>query len=300
MKKIIAFLILISNIQSYACDICGCANGSSFVGLLPRSGNQFIGLRYRFRSFDSHLNSQMLKTYESFQTSEIWGRFYPIKKIQILAYVPYNDNRQTMLYSGSELRKHGLGDITVLAQYNILNTFFDTTNTSGIYQSILIGGGLKLATGKFKYGYSDEEVNPNFQLGTGSNDFLLNMIHTIKRKSFGLNTELGAKLTSKSNVHYQFGNRLSASTTAFYTYNFGDITIMPNIGINYDFGFKDIKEGTRNLQTGGYSLMSGFGSQLYYKKIGTGISFQKPLAQNLGGGELKVNIQTTVFLTYNL
>lgn len=161
----------------------------------------------------------------------------------------------------------------------------------------MIGGGVKLPTGKFEYGYSDTEVNPNFQLGTGSTDFLMSAIHTVRYKKIGINTEVGGRISTKSNQHYKFGNRLSASLTAFYAKNFGHLSIMPNIGSTIDYGFKDHKEGLLNSQTGGYSLMGSVGMQAYYKAFSTGINFQGPMAQNLGGGELKTRPQIAVFLT---
>lgn len=297
MKKILFIILIINSLQANACDLCGCANGSSFVGLLPRSGTQFVGIRYRIRTFDSHLNSVLLKTKEQYQTAEIWGRFYPVKKLQLMFFVPYNDNQQTLLHSGNTTGKKGIGDVTLLAHYNIWNSFLDSTNTSGIYQNLMIGGGIKLPTGKFEYGYTDAEVNPNFQLGTGSTDFLLSAIHTIRYRKIGLNTEIGGRLSTKSNSHYRFGNRTNASLTAFYTKSFGNFTIMPNIGTTIDYGFRDLKEGKLNSQTGGYSWLGGVGVQAYYKKISTGLTFQKPISQNLGGGELKVLPQVAVHFT---
>jgi hypothetical protein len=297
MKKVLFIALIISSLSASACDLCGCSNGSSFVGLLPRSGSQFVGMRYRLRSFDSHLNSVLLKTKEQYQTLEVWGRFYPIKNLQVLAFLPYNDNQQTMLYSGTKTRKNGIGDALILAHYNVLNTFLDSTNTSSFYHNLMIGGGIKLPTGKFEYGYSDAEVNPNFQLGTGSTDFLVSAIHTVRYKKLGLNTEVGGRISTKSNSHYKFGNRLSASLTAFYTKSWGLFSIMPNIGTTIDYGFKDHKEGKLNAQTGGYSLLGSLGVQAYYRKISTGFTFQEPIAQNLGGGELKILPQYSVFLT---
>lgn len=256
-----------------------------------------MGIRYRLRSFDSHLNSALLKTKEEYQTLEVWGRFYPLKNLQVLTFLPYNDNQQTMLYSGTKTRKNGIGDALLLAHYNILNTFIDSTNTSGFYHNLMVGGGIKLPTGKFEYGNTDVEVNPNFQLGMGSTDFLLSAIHTVRYKKIGLNTELGGRISTKSNSHYRFGNRISASLTAFYTKNWGLFSIMPNVGTTIDYGFKDHKEGKLNSQTGGYSLLSNVGIQAYYRKISTGFTFQEPIAQNLGGGELKILPQYSVFLT---
>ncbi len=301
MKKIITLILLgIMVTPSFACDLCGCANGSSFVGLLPRSGSQFLGLRYRQRSFDSHLNSKLLKTREDFQTAELWGRFYPIKKMQLLFFIPMNVNEQTSLYSGSKVQKKGLGDITLIAHYNVFNTLFDSTKTSQVYHNLLIGGGVKLPTGKFDYGYSDVEINPNFQLGTGSTDFLLNAIHTMRYKGVGLNTEAGGRIAGKSHTSYRFGNKINASITAFYTKTGGVFTIMPNLGTSYDYGFKDKKEGVKNSQTGGYSLMTNAGLQTFYKKNSIGLTYSLPISQNLGGGELKVNPQFSMLVTIGL
>ena len=289
-------VLVISQFDVLACDICGCANGSAFVGLTPRAGTQFIGLRYRYRVFDSHLNSVLLKTRETYQTAELWGRFYPIKNVQIMAFLPYNSNHQVLKYSGTETMKNGIGDAIVLAHVNVLNSFLDTTNTSHIYQSLMIGGGIKLATGKFEYGYEDE-INPNFQLGTGSTDFLLSAVHTIKIHDWGVNTELGGRISTRSNDKYRFGNRINGSVTGFYSKNWGVFSIMPNAGALVDYGFRDIKEGARNSQTGGISVLANAGIEMYYQRFNVGASYRLPVYQNLGDGELKSLPQYSINLT---
>lgn len=83
-------LIFIDASQLQACDLCGCANGGSFFGILPQSHRQFVGLRYRYSSYESHLNSVNLRTKEVFQSTELWGRFYPLKRMQVIAFLPFN------------------------------------------------------------------------------------------------------------------------------------------------------------------------------------------------------------------
>jgi hypothetical protein len=298
MKKLLLIVLIISQFDVLACDICGCANGSAFVGLTPRAGAQFAGIRYRYRSYDSHLNSILLKTRETFQTAELWARFYPVKNFQLMAFLPYNSNHQVLLNSGTETLKNGIGDAIILGHIGIFNTFLDTTNTSHIYQSLMIGGGVKLATGKFEYGYEDE-INPNFQLGTGSTDFLLSAIHTIKIHDWGLNTEIGGRISTRSNDKYRFGNRINGSLTAFYSKNWGVFSIMPNAGVLMDYGFRDIKEGQRNSQTGGFAALANAGVEMYYSRFNIGLSYRLPVYQNLGGGELKSLPQYGVNFTVN-
>jgi hypothetical protein len=199
-------------------------------------------------------------------------------------------------YSGTETLKKGLGDIVILGHLNVLNTFLDTTNTSHIYQSLMIGGGVKLATGKFEYGY-EGEINPNFQLCTGSTDFLLSAIHNIKVHNWGLNTEIGGRISTRSNDNYRFGNRINDSLTAFYSKAWGMFSMMPNIGAIVDSGFRDIKEGQRNSQTGGIATLANAGIELYYRRYNVGLSYKLPVYQNLGDGELKTLPQYAVNLT---
>lgn len=298
MKKILLVLLVMSQLETLACDICGCANGSAFVGLTPRAGTQFIGLRYRHRTYDSHLNSVLLKTRETYQTAELWGRFYPVKNVQVMAFLPYNSNHQVLKNSGTEAVKNGIGDAIVLAHVTVFNSFLDTTNTSHVYQSLMIGGGVKLATGKFEYGY-EGEINPNFQLGTGSTDFLLSVIHTIKMHDWGLNTEIGGRISTRSNDKYRFGNRINGSLTAFYSKSWGLFSIMPNAGAIVDYGFRDIKEGVRNSQTGGVATLANAGVELYYSRFNLGLSYRLPVYQNLGEGELKSLPQMGVSFTVN-
>ena len=93
MKKIIFTLVIVllfSYQTSYACDGCGGGAGSYYFGVSPLFTKNFTGVRYRHRSFTSNLGTQ-----QNFQNAELWGRFYPLKNLQIWAFVPYNFNSQT-------------------------------------------------------------------------------------------------------------------------------------------------------------------------------------------------------------
>ncbi|MCY7351019.1 MAG: hypothetical protein LH606_10160 [Cytophagaceae bacterium] len=177
MKKLLLFFAL-SPLSSLACDICGCGAGSSFLGIMPQTGRSFLGLRYRVKSYDSHLNSQRLQTREVYQSAELWARWYPARRWQILAFLPVNANRQETT-DGTHTRK-GLGDAILMAHYNLVNTALDTVARK-VDHNLLIGGGVKLPTGQFRYEADGSEVaNPNFQLGTGSTDALFNIIYTLR------------------------------------------------------------------------------------------------------------------------
>ena len=96
-KKIALFslgsLLFLGSGKAFACDACGCGVGSYQFGILPQQTKNFVGIRYQTKS-DESTPYHDLQTKEQFQSIEIWGRFYPLKKVQVLALVPVNYNRQ--------------------------------------------------------------------------------------------------------------------------------------------------------------------------------------------------------------
>ena len=104
----------------------------------------------------------------------------------------------------------GLGDIVISANYNLINTYDSADHF--FKHNLLIGGGLKLPTGEFRAIENGLTVNQNFQLGTGSLDFLFNFIYTVRRKNLGLNTELSYSRNTTNKDEYKFGNAMRAGT----------------------------------------------------------------------------------------
>lgn len=295
MKNLFLLLFCLTAFPSLACDICGCGVGNAYYGIMPQSYRNFIGVRYRYRTYDSHLNSQLLRTKETFQTAELWARLYPSKRIQVLAFVPYNFNDQKD--AGSSARLSGLGDITLQANFNVLNTHMDTTMRA-INHTLLIGGGIKVPTGKANF--TDDGslgANANFQLGTGSTDFLLNAIYTLRYGSWGWNSDVSYRINTANAQHYRFGNRLSGATSLFYVTRAGKVQLMPNAGLAAEYSGKDLKDGVRNSQTGGYAVLGTAGVEAYFGRFVTGVNLQQPLSQRLAGGDSQARGRVMVHVT---
>jgi len=297
MKKAFLILLIIKSFSSQACDVCGCANGASFFGILPQSHFRFGGLRYQNKTFVSHVKSNLLRSEENFQAIEPWIRLYPIKKTQLIFIGSYQSNLQTLLSSGEKKQLQGFGDITAIAHFNVLNTFMDSSMHKSDY-IWLLGGGIKLPTGKYEYGInSDEVANPNFQLGTGSFDYIINSIYTLRKSSIGLNLDLSYKINGTNSNAYKFANKARAGINVFSQNVYKNLTLMPNLGILAEHSGFDLNNKVKNRFSGGYLVNGTFGFELYYKKITTGFLFQKPILQNLSGGELKLKNSFTSHLT---
>lgn len=298
-KSFYALILTLTTIaSSHACDICGCGNGGSFFGILPQSHLRFAGIRYRVKNYESHLNSTFFRARENFQTTELWARFYPIKRTQVMVFVPYNWNTQTLYRTETPQQISGLGDVSALVHYNVFNTFWDST-LHKIDQTLMIGGGVKAPTGKFRYVEDGTEVaNANFQLGTGSLDFMLNAIYNVRYNKWGANLDATYKINTQNPNQYRFANRLSGSILVFRTLALSSLTLMPNAGVYVEhFGY-DTKNGAKNTFTGGTLSTANAGLELYFKKISAGITYQTPLYQQLSDGDLKLKNAFSTHLTF--
>jgi hypothetical protein len=297
MKKIVFIISFLFSLNTSACDVCGCGNGSSFFGILPQSHFKFGGLRYQTKTFDSHFNSNLLRTEENFQSIEPWLRLYPIKKTQLILMGSVHSNTQTIMASGERKTLSGIGDLSALAHYNVVNTFFDSTAHT-LDHIWLLGGGIKLPTGKFDYTMSQDEVaNPNFQLGTGSVDYIINSIYTVRKNNIGLNLDLSYKINGTNRNHYKFANKSRVIVNGFMQLTAGDFTFLPNLGVLGEYNGHDKQNGIDNQFSGGYLTTAMLGSEVYYKKITAGFSLQKPLAQDLSGSQLKLRNSFMCHLT---
>lgn len=283
-----------------ACDLCGCSNGGSFFGILPQGHRGFLGVRYRYNAYNSHMSSLNLSSREQFRTAELWGRFYPAKRVQVMAFVPYQFSQQTLLKTGDSTPLRGLSDVSALAHYNLINTFMDDSIVHSVNHNLLVGGGIKLPTGRFRYDENSlsDVANPNFQLGTGSTDWILNAIYTARYKNWGANADMSYRLTTTNPDNYRFGNRVNASASVFYLASMGSRSIMPNAGVFVEQAGHDIRDGVMNKQTGGYATYLNLGTEVYLNKLSLGISYRQPVAQYLSEGELRANAQLSTHVTF--
>jgi hypothetical protein len=287
MKKcffIFVILTMASIIDADACAICGCGTGNYYLGIMPQYKKNFIGFRYLHYSFTSHIGEgykPFEATSETFQTTELWMRFYPTDRLQVLTLIDYNFNKQ--IDQGVTKYLQGVGDIPLIVNYNILNTTYQPLSESRVFNhNIFLGGGIKLPTGRYKFEENISQVsNANFQLGTGSVDFIATANYTIRHKRFGLSNDFNYKFNGKNHNDYKFGNRFSGTTTLFYIQQFRKLGLMPNAGMYFENSAKNNQYGVNIDNTGGSAYLLTAGADAYYKKMAIGINFQTPVSQNL-------------------
>lgn len=305
MKKIIfllfATLLLLNNAKS--CDICGCGVGNTYVGILPEFHKHIFGVRYRYNSLITHVGvggtTTYLTTSEYYKTAELWGGFYIGKHLRLLSSLPYNFNERNN--QGNSNSKNGLGDINTIAYYELINKRTNIQNKL-LINSLWIGGGLKLPTGK--YNPIDKSISNNnnlFQLGTGSIDFSLNGMYDLRYQDAGLNVTASYKINSQNKHKYQYGNKFNLAAQFYYKFKIAnEISLVPNAGMLYEVAEKDNDNKTIVDISGGNLTMSSFGLETSYKKVALGINYQTPINQNLASGIIKANDRIMVHISFLL
>jgi len=303
-RYIIIIAVCIMPAITFACDICGSGAGNNYLGILPDFQQRIVGIRYRYSSLLTHLGvngaATHLTTNEKYTTAEIWGSYTIAKGFRVMASIPYGFNAKHN--AGITDKKTGIGDATVTAFYSLINNRKSSFKNKVIAQSLWLGGGIKLPTGKYaaadKNG-TNESTNL-FQLGTGSTDFTLNTMYDLRVQDIGINISSAYKINTTNKYDYKYGNKLSLSGQLYYKIKVNsNVTISPNTGIAYETAQEDYDNNINVNVSGGNITQATFGAEASFNKIAFGGNYQTPLQQNLGNGFVKAKARFMLHIAYS-
>ncbi len=281
---------------TFACDICGCSSGNYFLGPFPQFRKHFFGTRYSFRSFHTHIaNDATQFSNDFYQTAELWGGYNINRKWQVLTFIPYNINKQS---SDDGIQKSsGLGDISVIVNYDLLNSRKSDKRDNRISQQLWIGGGVKLPTGKFAVDAEDIVPAANNQAGSGSMDFILNTMYTYHINNWGLNTNINYKM-NRSADQFKFGNRFNVSAFVFHSISSATTTFNPNVGLLFENLSANKLSNTKVEDTGGNALLASAGVEVNFAKMTIGFNTQLPVSQNLSNNQTSTRVRGMAHVTF--
>jgi len=281
------------------CDICNSSAGGNLMGIVPQFGNHFVGLRYQHSGFRStHVPSLLAEgaegaSRETFHTMELFGRYYPHPRVQLLAYVPYRVSHQTTEVRTFEGK--GLGDITLLANYLLVNTG-DSVERK-LKHTLMLGGGLKMATGDYRQEDHGLRLHPNLQPGSGSWDVLFNAQYTVRYREWGLSLLGMYRLNTANPEGFKSGDRILGNLFLYHWTRKGNWNVMPSAGLAIDHAMKEKLDDRVYRLSGGTELRATADLQVFYGQLGVGAGCRIPLAHSLSSGTVTPAPQWMVSLT---
>lgn len=293
IRHFVLLALLAFSSGAAACDLCAC-----YLGINPTYNRHTLNVRYRISSFagnHSHLitaaetgthHHQRANAgaymHEYFETVELWGRFYPTPKLQVIASLPVARNMET--YAGRPIAEvSGLRDAFALAQYQVINR--NPVDSGAFRHRLLLGGGVKLPTGNYEYIADDGTWNPLLQPGTGSWDAMLAATWLGKINRWGASADMVYTYATRNNMDYRFANRLNVTAHLFYGLPLGPLTFMPFAGAYLETAGTDDYTGIEQLNTGGTVGFASGGCQLYWKRFSATATVQQPMHEWLNGDQ---------------
>ena len=266
-----------------ACDVCG-----GYFGVQPQYDKNFAGLRLRYRNYYGNVTYSQGNTTINSYSFDAWARFYPVKKVQVLAVAPYMYNKSHNR-TGQQL-SYGLGDMMVLAQYQL---FSNVASNSDFTHVLFGGGGVKIPTGRYR---TDKNEAPS---GSGSVDYLVSFNYVGRYDKLGLNANGSWKINTQNPNGYQYGNDLNTTIHLFYWVQRKNYNLLPHIGAYFEQIGRDQSYGSINPHTGSSVWFYSLGTDIYYKNFALNFSFQSPFAEHYEGRQLENYYRIITGITFN-
>lgn len=279
-------LVALSANAALGCDVCGGSGVGNMMGIVPQFGNHFVGLRYQFSGFNSRHAPSLLSegvngsSREAFHSMELMGRYYVHPRIQLLAFVPYRLNLQTTDTRSYEGK--GLGDISLMGNFLLVNTG-DSLGRK-LRHTLMVGAGLKMATGAYRQTDHGLRLHPNLQPGSGSWDALFNLQYTVRLKQWGVSLQGMYRLNTANPEGFRSGDRIMGNFLIYHWSTKGRWNVMPSIGVAVDHARKERLDDRVYLLSGGTDLRATAELQVFHGQWGIGAGCRLPLHHSLANG----------------
>jgi len=264
---------------------------------------------------EQNMNYTYKEVYNSYDVS---ASFFLNNKWKLGITIPFSDN--FVLKNDSVVSNiAGIGDLVTTINYQLFNSqnfTCDTTQKKSLTHRFTIGSGISFPTGNYnKYSIVDfetdikpntiigtaiKELDPHLQAGYGSFGYIATMEYLAKYGSIGFNGNISYRINTTNSNGFRFANRFNANMAIFVLANIGKkIKVMPNLGLNYEFGNKDIQDNNFFNDSGGETLFFSSGLNLYINKISVDFSYYKPIMETLHGDQLYNNERFITQLSYS-
>lgn len=320
-------LLLLVN-GSFACDLC-----SIYKGIEPNDFKNSFGVRYRYRLFESkftfetptfsstnviagksskgllpnnkHLDHSLIESTdkkdfvyaEAYTSYDVFANFYLNHRLNLNVSTYFSDN---YTYKNDSLLENvsGIGDITLIANYQLYNTKKTDSTHKHLSHRLTLGGGGIIPTGNFNkktitgietqikpyviLGSPIQTLDPHLQAGTGAFGFIFLTEYLVKYKKLGLSTNLSYRKNLTNKNDFKFADRFNANSSLFYILAFSENTsVMPTVGLAFETAKRDSYKNQPFIDSGGNVLFLNYGLSFNYKDWRLSSSYYLVMSEDL-------------------
>lgn len=284
------------------CDTCGCSGNGGSMGFGTGLDNNFVGIRYigqQYRSRDGIFNNSLWID-EHFNTVQFWAKIPAGNRFAINALLPYHFHQREFA-DGTLQEISGVGDATLLGFYKVIKPLPDSIVPIKPVHDLQFGGGVKAPTGSFDQENLEGSVNPSFQVGTGSWDYVMAANYGLTYRNWGIMALVNYTIKTTNSTEYMFGNQLNYALNYYKTYYTGMFwSFTPQLGLGGEDFAKNESFGIPVSDTGGQVLFGRLGVEAKYQNIAFGVSGMLPITQNLNNGKVEVVNRVSLYFNFNI
>jgi hypothetical protein len=279
--------------QAHACDVCGGTVSTPTGAAVPGIFSNFIGWNGSFRSFSStHLtlfeHEIPVESEEQFMTMALQGRYSPVRRLQLLAHLPYSTVVKEM--EGERRSASGFSDAVIRANYLMVDRSKDSTGT---VLNLFLGSSVKLPTGRHAFRSSENYFfHQNMLPGTGAFDVGMHLDGFFRQNKYGITLNVAAIFRGAIRDQYDYGNAYQARVSAFRFFEFRQSSLMLDLGMELAVNGRDRDLTLQNLDdyTGGWMLSPSLRVNYNRKRVVLSVTAQRPVAQYLAENHVTNNI----------
>jgi hypothetical protein len=139
----------------------------------------------------------------------------------------------------------------------------------------------------------------NAQLGTGSLDFLLVGIYSLRINRVVLNASASYKINTSNKDAYKYGNKFNTNLLLSYRIPVGNNSLSPNLGMGYEQVASNTLHQKEINYTGSRITTAIAGVEYAINKIGIGVNAQLPLSQNFAEGQTQLRVKAMMHVSFS-
>lgn len=285
-------LLSVVTVNSFSCDICGCGVSNYNPFLFPHLSKNYLALTYLHRVYHTFPDAGMAGK-EYYNSYTINAQVALSKKLQVLAILPYQANTLSNNLGTKSLS--GFGDASVLLNYKLLYK-----ESGSVKHSVLVGAGVKLPTGNYTPAKAETIEDQNFQLGSGSMDYLVSGSYRLAYKQWMFGASASYKYNTQNKDGFRFGDVMTTGATIVYKKEWNKLTFTPYVQLRDELQMKDASAHYLQDHSGGNAWYMVPGADLNTQRMSFGMSYQFTLDQNIAKGQIQVKPAITAHISFTI